>query len=233
MAHPLESALDVGRLLPPCYEKWGPVLRDSLRFFVERLQPARQMAIFAEQMSMSPAATTEERFVALLRHCPTLHKLGQVVSRDRRLAPELRSHLQELESLPPALPTRGLLAELRRELAGVPIALGGTDAAGEERLVLVLGEQPLAEASVAIVVPFTYRAFASHFSNADLLQLWALAPPSPRAPGSAPAACDQPVTEACPQFRVDTGGRGKSPVTGALPDRCGRTAPCFPQTVTR
>lgn len=172
--HPLESALDMGRLLPPCYEGWGPVLRDSLHFFVERLQPARQVAIFMEQASMGASATTEERFVALLRHCPTLHKLGQVVSRDGRLAAELRTRLQELESLPPAAPTARLLPELKRELEDVAelsiadgpttLATGSRTSPGQEqaplraqRPVLLLEEQPLAEASVAVVVPFTYE----------------------------------------------------------------------------
>ena len=36
--------------------------------------------------------------------CPSLHKLGQVLARDRRLDAQLRVRLQTLESLPPDTP---------------------------------------------------------------------------------------------------------------------------------
>ena len=52
----------------------------------------------------------------LARSCPALHKLGQILARDRRLSPELRRHLQGLESLAPFTPLEAIQATLAREL---------------------------------------------------------------------------------------------------------------------
>jgi ubiquinone biosynthesis protein len=79
---------------------------------------------------------------ALARSCPALHKLGQILARDRRLVPELRRHLQELESLPPSIPFEVIRDALERELGPL------------HRLGVTRVPPALAEASVAVVVPF-------------------------------------------------------------------------------
>ena len=89
-------------------------------------------------------ASTEERLVVLAERCPALHKLGQILARDRRLAPELRRHLQRLESLPATTPIESIRATLDRES-------GPLDAMG-----IQLEPPPLAEASVAVVIPFVH-----------------------------------------------------------------------------
>src|SRR5574337_1188000 len=80
---------EVAALVPAQYAAWRPLVAGGLRFFLENLPARRLSAIVAEQLTL-PAAGVAERVTALVRHCPTLHKLGQVVARDRRLAPELR-----------------------------------------------------------------------------------------------------------------------------------------------
>ena len=94
--------------------------------------------LLSEQLALPSGAGSAERLIAVMRCCPTLHKIGQVVSRDRRLAPDLRRQLQRLESLP-SRRTEDVWNELPKhpELETAP--------------------QPLAEASVAVVVPFTWR----------------------------------------------------------------------------
>ena len=132
----------IGELLPPAYARYRRPIVEGLRFFLGRL-PARDVAqILGDQAALPQEARAEERLVALAERCPALHKLGQVLARDRRLAPELRRHLQRLESLPATTPVEQIQATLADELGPL------------EALGLKLEPPPLAEASVAVVVPF-------------------------------------------------------------------------------
>ena len=137
------SALDVGQLVPAAYAAYRPLVADGLCFFLEHLPPHRLAGIMAGQLEMPGSASLVERVVGLMRHCPSLHKLGQVVARDRRLAPDLRLRLQRLESLAPSTPTPDVLAAVGREVGRAAN--------------LAVGTRALAEASVAVVVPFTWR----------------------------------------------------------------------------
>jgi ubiquinone biosynthesis protein len=138
----LES-LDFGALVPEAYERYRPAIVDGLNFFLENLAVDRAMQILVEQASMPPGVAMEERLVAIARHCPALHKLGQVLARDRRLPADFRRLLQNLESMPSTLDA----AESRR--------LAEAELGPLSRLRIDIEESPLAEASVAIVVPFT------------------------------------------------------------------------------
>jgi ubiquinone biosynthesis protein len=130
-------------LLPPAYAEFRPLLADGLLFFLERLSPIRQQSILAAQLALPVKASRSRRLLALFRLCPTLHKLGQVVAHDRRLSADLRQRLQELETLPPSDSLHTMRPLLERELG--PIAG------------LQVGARALAEASVALVVPFVWR----------------------------------------------------------------------------
>jgi ubiquinone biosynthesis protein len=138
----LES-LDFGELVPDAYERYRPAIVDGLNFFLENLAADRAMDILVEQASMPGGTTIGERLVAIARRCPALHKLGQVLARDRRLPADFRRLLQTLESMPSALDA----AESR--------TLAEAELGPLSRLCIEIDEQPLAEASVAIVVPFT------------------------------------------------------------------------------
>lgn len=137
------KALDIAQLVPERYAAYRPLVTDGLFFFLSHLAPPRIAAIVEEQLALPEDASVAERVVALLHHCPTLHKLGQVVARDQRLAPELRQRLQGLESLPPTTPLPEVLAIIQAEL-------------GENAYVDVASEA-LAEASVAVIVPFEWH----------------------------------------------------------------------------
>lgn len=65
------------------------------------------------------------------------------MARDHRLAPALRHNLQRLETARPTVPLADLLPLIRSET-------GETSAVSME-------SRPLAEASVAVIVPFTWR----------------------------------------------------------------------------
>jgi ubiquinone biosynthesis protein len=137
---------EVAALVPEPYAACRPLVAGGLGFFLEGLPEPRLAALVAEQLALAATATAAERVVALLRHSPTLHKLGQVLARERRLGPGLRRHLQSLESLPPTTPMTSIRRVIRRELGTLDGRKHG----------LSLAPAALAEGSVAVVVPFTW-----------------------------------------------------------------------------
>jgi ubiquinone biosynthesis protein len=135
-----EAAL--ASVLPEQYARFRRPVAAALAAFLEGLPQAHQAAVLAEQAALAPNAAVSERLAALARNCPALHKLGQVLARDRRLSPQLRRHLQELESLPPSVPLATMERTLTQELGPL------------DRLGVTLLPPALAEASVAVVLPF-------------------------------------------------------------------------------
>jgi ubiquinone biosynthesis protein len=153
------QSLDFGALVPEAYERYRRAIVDGLVFFLENLSADRAMAILAEQALMPRSAAVGERLVAIARHCPTLHKLGQVLARDRRLPADLRRLLQHLESMPSALDASEARALAEAELG--PLS----------RVGIAVEEPPLAEASVAVVVPFSWRNGAPSGAAGGVLKL--------------------------------------------------------------
>lgn len=143
----LAEALGLAEIVPEAHAAYRPLVVDATLFFLEHLSAERLTAITAEQLALPPTTHPTRRLGLLFRHCPTLHKLGQMLARDRRLAPELRENLQQLESLEPTTPLKGLIAAIQQEWGHV---------AGLE-----LSTTALAEASVAVVIPFTWRESAA------------------------------------------------------------------------
>ena len=138
----IRSVLEGVQLLPKAFAAYQPLVVDALVSFFARLTPAHLTEIVTAQALLDPAASPDDRLIALLRECPTLHKLGQVISHDRGLPAALRERLQGLESMPPAMEPAELIALVRAEVGEVP----GLTIAGEA----------LAEGSVATIVPFEW-----------------------------------------------------------------------------
>ena len=139
----LLDSLGVSQLVPASLAPWRPLVVDGMKFFLERLPPPRLADIFAGQFALPQDADAATRLVTLLSQCPTLHKLGQVLARNRQLPEEIRRQLQTLESMAPTTPMEQVLRRLREELPrDLPISLA---------------QQALAEGSVAVVLPFTYQ----------------------------------------------------------------------------
>lgn len=138
----------IGELLPAEYARYRRPLVEGLRRFLAGLPGPAVAEILADQAALPASASAEERLVALAERCPALHKLGQILARDRRLDLELRRHLQRLESLPPATPIATIRETLEHDLGPL------------ESLGVELEPVALAEASVAVVVPFRRTATA-------------------------------------------------------------------------
>jgi ubiquinone biosynthesis protein len=131
-------------LVPDVYALYRRPLQEALILFLEGLPAKRQEAIAIEQATLPPNSTISERIVLLVRSCPVLHKMGQALARDRNLSAELTSCLQRLESFPPTVPFEAIERVLTQELGPL------------DRLGVTLMPPALAEASVAVVVPFRF-----------------------------------------------------------------------------
>ncbi len=129
-------------VLPEEYAHYRRPIQGALGRFVELLPPVHRMAILHQQAGLPPSASAAQRLSLLARSCPSIHKLGQSLARDRRLSAELRSYLQQLDSFPPAVDVEFVRGELVHELGPL------------EGLGVTLLPPALAEASVAVVVPF-------------------------------------------------------------------------------
>jgi ubiquinone biosynthesis protein len=131
--------------IPDAYATYRRPLTAALAFFLDHLSAERAAAIVGDQLALPPAASDAERLFALARRSPTLHKLGQILARDRRLDARLRVVLQRLESMPSDATIDELRPLIEREL-------GDLGRAG-----ITLEPTVVAEASIAVVVGFTWR----------------------------------------------------------------------------
>jgi ubiquinone biosynthesis protein len=144
-------ALDLGldailaAAVPAAYAAYRRPLAAALGFFLDHLAPGRAAAIVHDQLTLPPEACEADRLFALAHRSPTLHKLGQVLARDRRLDLQLRRTLQRLESMPSGLSLATFRPLIEREL-------GDLDRAG-----IALEPTALAEASIAVIVAFTWH----------------------------------------------------------------------------
>ncbi len=136
---------ELAAVVPECYAEFRPIVADGLSFFLEYLSPPRLAGVFQAQAELPTDAGLPRRLVLFLHACPALHKIGQILARNRHLDLELRRHLQELESLEPHTPADQWRPILDHELAPAV-----------EKYRIRPNEYPLAEASVAIVVPLTW-----------------------------------------------------------------------------
>lgn len=139
----LLDSIGLSRLVPPSLAPWRPLVAEGMRFFLERMPAQHRDAVLAAQWALPAEADAALRLVTLLAQCPTLHKLGQVLARNRHIPREVRTQLQTLESMLPATPIAQVLARIRAELP--------------QELPVTLADHALAEGSVAVVLPFTYR----------------------------------------------------------------------------
>src|SRR5262249_6153857 len=102
--------------IPESCSAYRRPLTAALGFFLDHLAPDRASAILGDQWALSPTASNAERLFVLARRSPILHKLGQVLARDRRLDVRLRETLQRLESMPSCFSVAELRPLIEREL---------------------------------------------------------------------------------------------------------------------
>lgn len=152
--------LDLAAFVPEAYQPYRRAVADGITYFLEHLSPERLEAILLEQMAWPADASSADRLVAVMRECPTLHKLGQVLANDPRLDSSLRCRLRELEMFPSNLHP-DLVAKAVRDELGLLL----------EAFSVELDLTGTLEASVAFVVPCRYRDPTSGESGQAMLKV--------------------------------------------------------------
>ncbi len=139
----ITDILDLTSLIPKQFGAHTRALSNALDHFVGRLPTQRRANLLSEQAAMPASTHPAIRLVTLMHACPVLHKLGQVIARDRRLDPTLANQLQTLEARLSLLTADDARRLISHELGDIP-----------ESIQLTPDEQPgIIEGSVAVVIP--------------------------------------------------------------------------------
>src|ERR1022692_4380270 len=133
-------------LVPDSAQRWRPLVRDAFQFLFERLSDRRLATKVAQQFELSAETPPEQRLLRLVNKMPGLQKVGQVLARNRRLAPKLRRALSELENgMSDVTPEE--VRRLIEERLGKRLTEYGVE----------LEPAILSEASVSAVIRFTWN----------------------------------------------------------------------------
>jgi len=134
-------------IIPDAYQSYRRIVHDGLICFLSELPVQRLVEIVSHQIFINEHAGPEERIVELAKKIPTLHKLGQMIARNRHLDPILRAWLVRLENGSYGTDATTLCRMIEDRL--------GSD---REKFRIRLDRRILSEASVGCVVPFTWAA---------------------------------------------------------------------------
>jgi len=129
---------DIRQFVPHPLSQYRDAIAETIQHFLQLATPGD-----AKVVQIADADGFEPLIRLALDH-PTLHKLAQVLSRHRSLPKDLRTSLQTLESFAPRTPFDSIIRIIRGEL-------------GDRLHELEIDHAALAEASVAVVVPFVWR----------------------------------------------------------------------------
>jgi ubiquinone biosynthesis protein len=141
----IEQLVPIERLVPHEYRRWRPLVRDAIAFVFGHLSEARLSPKLAEQMALPPKTRTETRLGRMIAKMPGIQKVGQVLARNRHLAPSVRKELSKLENGISDVRPAEICASIREQL-GPRL---------KEHQVEV-DTAILSEASVSAVVRFTW-----------------------------------------------------------------------------
>lgn len=141
----LMTAIRPAEVLPDVYADFRPMVSDGIRFMIERLSVPRIAGLTAAQAALAPDGPDGERLLALALEMPTLHKLGQIIARNRHLHPAFKAWLIRLENGPATTSAEQIREMIRLRL--------GDDMA---RFAIQTEDDVLAEASVGVTIPFTF-----------------------------------------------------------------------------
>lgn len=83
--------------VPQSLRRFLPMISDGIRFLISKTPYARLKKILIQQLLLPSETDSGERLVSLAMYYPTLQKLGQIVARNRSLAPNVKRWLTTLE----------------------------------------------------------------------------------------------------------------------------------------
>ncbi|MDM8525483.1 AarF/UbiB family protein [Desulfococcaceae bacterium HSG8] len=134
-------------VIPNIYSEYRQIVRDGILFLLSNFSPQRLAGLVADQILLGENVTTEERLITLAMQIPTLHKLGQIIARNRNMEPSFKTWMIRLENDF----HRTDIADVRKKIS----------AEIDDDIItfsIRIADEILAEASVGIVVPFTWKA---------------------------------------------------------------------------
>ncbi len=159
-AHSLADLIEQTGIIPDAYRSYRQIVHDGILLFLSKLPVGRLAAIVSHQIFIDEQTSAEERLVELAKKIPTLHKLGQMIARNRYLDPRIRVWLVQLENgsygTDAIVLCRGIEARL------------GPD---KERFRIRTERRVLSEASVGGVVPFTWLSPGSKKENRGVFKV--------------------------------------------------------------
>jgi ubiquinone biosynthesis protein len=142
----IAQIVPVETLVPEDVKRWRPLVRDALRYVFLHLAEDRLEAKIREQMLLPLDTPAEQRLLRLISHMPGIQKVGQVLARNRRISPQLRAALSQLEN--------GISETTAAETrTAIETALGDRI----DRYAVKIAPEILSEASVSAVTRFTWN----------------------------------------------------------------------------
>jgi len=133
-------------VIPHIYNEYHQIVHDGISFLLSNISFPRFVSLAVDQLLMKSDISSEERLIELARQIPTLHKLGQIIARNRNIDKSFRKWLICLENDIHLTGIHSLKDKIESELSSL-IKLFS----------IKTGDKILAEASVGAVIPFTWR----------------------------------------------------------------------------
>jgi len=85
-------------VVPNIYGDYRQIVHDGIGFLLSGFSLSRLTDIVADQFQMGKNAGVEDRLIKLAGQIPTLHKLGQIIARNRNVEPGFKKWLIRLEN---------------------------------------------------------------------------------------------------------------------------------------
>jgi ubiquinone biosynthesis protein len=142
----ITQLVPVSALVPEDAQRWRPLVRDAIQFIFARLSAPRLATKLVEQFELPLSTSPENRLIRLIARMPGLQKIGQVLARNRRLSPALRTALAELENGMSDVSAADVRANITTQLG-----------ARLEEYAVRVSPEVLSEASVSAVIRFTWK----------------------------------------------------------------------------
>ncbi len=143
--------------IPDVYDQYRALVKDGVCFFLSRIGLGRLLDVICTLAVMSEECPAEERLFEIAKSFPTLHKLGQIIARNRHLEPEVKKWLVSLENGAYGTSIESVMVQIDQEL--------------QEETTLDIEKTILSEASVAAVVPFCDKVSGESGANRGVLKV--------------------------------------------------------------
>lgn len=132
-------------IVPLVYHDFSLVVEDGIRFLLEHISLNRLIQLSLDQLMLDEHARIEERLILMAKRIPTLHKLGQVIARNKNIDKNFKNWLIQLEHGFHGTDVKEIHTKIKQEL-------GHTI----DEFQITLDDRIFFEASVGATVKFTW-----------------------------------------------------------------------------